>query len=137
MEYSIFVIPLVEEDGGGYLSIVPDLPGCMSDGETPEQALANGREAMREWLETAHRRGIDIPKPGAAAARQRRKQDRFLEQLKDLAGSVDHIEERLQDLEKTIREIEERQENSDAWSRFAELTALSLDDNTNQHVGNC
>ena len=29
------------EDGGGYLAVVPDLPGCMSDGDTPAEAVQN------------------------------------------------------------------------------------------------
>lgn len=33
--------PLSEEDGGGFLATVPELPGCMSDGETRAEALAN------------------------------------------------------------------------------------------------
>jgi len=34
-------------EGGGYLIEFPDLPGCMSDGETPEEAIANGRDALK------------------------------------------------------------------------------------------
>jgi len=35
--YKIKIIKLTEEDGGGYLAYVPELPGCMSDGETLEE----------------------------------------------------------------------------------------------------
>ena len=41
LDYPVIVQPLPAEDGGGFLALVPDLPGCMSDGETPEEALAN------------------------------------------------------------------------------------------------
>ena len=34
-DYAIIVSQLPEEDGGGYLASFPDLPGCVSDGETP------------------------------------------------------------------------------------------------------
>ncbi|MGH1356548.1 MAG: type II toxin-antitoxin system HicB family antitoxin [Thalassovita sp.] len=34
-DYPIVLVPLCEEDGGGFAAYVPDLPGCMSDGETP------------------------------------------------------------------------------------------------------
>lgn len=37
--YAHVVEPLAEEDGGGYLTTFPDLPGCLSDGETMEEAL--------------------------------------------------------------------------------------------------
>ena len=39
LRYPVIVSPLSEEDGGGFLATVPDLPGCMSDGETPEEAI--------------------------------------------------------------------------------------------------
>jgi len=38
LEYAVRIERLAENDGGGYLATVPDLPGCMSDGETPEEA---------------------------------------------------------------------------------------------------
>lgn len=52
LEYMVRFEPLSEEDGGGYIAIVPDLPGCMSDGETPEEALVNVQEAISSWLES-------------------------------------------------------------------------------------
>ena len=42
--------PLTESEGGGWLITWPDLPGCMSDGDTPEQAIAHGREAFADWF---------------------------------------------------------------------------------------
>ncbi len=51
LEYMVRIEPLSEDDGGGYLAIVPDLPGCMSDGDTPEEALVNVQEAIVSWLE--------------------------------------------------------------------------------------
>lgn len=48
--YAIMVEPLTEADGGGWLATVPALPGCMSDGDTPEAALADGEGAIAEWL---------------------------------------------------------------------------------------
>ncbi len=41
---------LTTEEGGGWLATFPDLPGCMSDGETPEEALHNAAEAETAWL---------------------------------------------------------------------------------------
>ena len=38
LDYAVMIAPLSAEDGGGFLATVPDLPGCMSDGETPEEA---------------------------------------------------------------------------------------------------
>ena len=45
------------------MATVPDLPGCMSDGETPEEALANVQDAIAAWLEAAKDLGHKIPKP--------------------------------------------------------------------------
>lgn len=65
MDYPVVIRPLSEDEGGGYLAIFPDLPGCMSDGETPEDALANARDALSEWMDAARgRKGFVLPKPG-------------------------------------------------------------------------
>jgi predicted RNase H-like HicB family nuclease len=63
LEYPIIVAPLSAEDGGGFSVVVPDLPGCMSDGDTPEQAVANVQDAIAEWIETARDLGRPIPQP--------------------------------------------------------------------------
>ena len=62
-DYEIIIAPLADEDGGGYLATVPELPGCMSDGETQEEALANVKDAIMAWLATAERLGHAIPEP--------------------------------------------------------------------------
>jgi antitoxin HicB len=49
-EYRVTIRPLTEQEGGGYLIEFPDLPGCMSDGETIEEAIANGEDAKRYWI---------------------------------------------------------------------------------------
>jgi antitoxin HicB len=63
LEYAVRIERLAESDGGGYLAIVPDLPGCMSDGETPEAALKNVQEAIESWIEAAKESKLDIPRP--------------------------------------------------------------------------
>jgi antitoxin HicB len=68
LEYSVLLEPLSPEDGGGFLATVPDLPGCMSDGETPEEAIANVQDAIVAWMEAARDLGHDIPKPSRRAA---------------------------------------------------------------------
>jgi predicted RNase H-like HicB family nuclease len=68
LEYSVMVEPLSAEDGGGFVATVPDLPGCMSDGETPEEALANVRDAIAAWIEAAHDMGHMIPQPSRRLA---------------------------------------------------------------------
>ena len=63
LDYRVVIEPLSQEDGGGYFATVPDLPGCMSDGETPEEAVANVQDAILCWIEAAAELGRDIPLP--------------------------------------------------------------------------
>ena len=63
LDHPILVEPLLPEDGGGFAAIVPDLPGCMSDGDTPEGAVTNVRDAIAAWIDTAHAMGRPVPKP--------------------------------------------------------------------------
>ena len=62
-EYRFTVRPLSAEEGGGYLVEYPDIPGCMSDGETIAEAIANGREALRDCLEVFRESGRKPMKP--------------------------------------------------------------------------
>jgi predicted RNase H-like HicB family nuclease len=69
LEYAVRIERLADNDGGGYLATVPDLPGCMSDGETPEEALRNVQEAIDSWIAAAKEWKQDIPKPSPPMAR--------------------------------------------------------------------
>ena len=60
-KYSI-LIQWSEEDNC-YVTSVPDLPGCMSDGKTPEEAIKNTQVIISEWIEAAQEAGKEIPKP--------------------------------------------------------------------------
>ncbi len=64
LAYAVVVQPLTPEDGGGYLATVPDLPGCMSDGETREEAVTQVADAIASWIEAAHDLGHVVPAPG-------------------------------------------------------------------------
>lgn len=63
LEYPIVVEPLAPEEGGGFVATVPDLPGCMSDGATPEEAVSNVQDAIMAWVEAARDLGHTVPKP--------------------------------------------------------------------------
>lgn len=69
LEYAVRIERLADGDGGGYIATVPDLPGCMSDGETPEEALQNVQEAIASWIESAKEWKLDIPQPSPPLAR--------------------------------------------------------------------
>ena len=59
--YPFTIRPLSEEEGGGYLIEFPDVPGCISDGETPEDAIRNGRDALKACLATMREFGASLP----------------------------------------------------------------------------
>lgn len=63
-DYPFTVRPLAAEEGGGYLVEFPDLPGCISDGETVDEAITNSMEAKAEWLAAAKELGRQIPEAG-------------------------------------------------------------------------
>ncbi len=63
-KYPFTIRHLSNEEGGGYLIEFPDLPGCMSDGETIEEATVNGQDAVQAWIEAAKEMNRPIPIPG-------------------------------------------------------------------------
>ena len=59
-----YKLELVEDpDEGGYVASYPDLPGCISCGETAESAVVNAQDAKRAWLEAALEDGVTIAEP--------------------------------------------------------------------------
>ncbi len=62
-DYPITVTPLHEEDGGGFLVLVPDLPGCMADGTTFEEAISEARDAFDAWVAAEREDRDELPKP--------------------------------------------------------------------------
>lgn len=51
------------EEDGAFLAGVPELPGCVADGPTKQEALANVEIVISAWLETAHELGRPVPEP--------------------------------------------------------------------------
>lgn len=62
-EYPVVLRPLSTEDGGGWVAIVPDLPGCMADGDNAYEALKRAENAIDEWKDAARSMGRPIPHP--------------------------------------------------------------------------
>jgi antitoxin HicB len=67
-DYPIEIRPLTVDEGGGFLATFPDLPGCMADGETPEEAIADARGAFDCWMDAHITDGRPAPTPGIANA---------------------------------------------------------------------
>jgi antitoxin HicB len=76
--YSFSIRPLGEDDGGGFLIEYPDLPGCISDGATPEEAIQNGTDAVKAYLLSCVQHGDPLPKPGSASGQWRQRVPRSL-----------------------------------------------------------
>lgn len=48
-DYSINISPIPDDEGGGFLVTFPDLPGCIADGDTMDEAFAEARDAFTAW----------------------------------------------------------------------------------------
>ena len=71
--YPFTIRPLADADGGGFAIEYPDLPGCISDGETPEEAFRNGSDAVKAYLLSCTKHGDPIPQPSAASGQWRQR----------------------------------------------------------------
>jgi antitoxin HicB len=56
-----FDVVLEQQPDGGYTVYVPDLPGCISEGETPEEVIKMIRDAMAGYLAVRRERGWPLP----------------------------------------------------------------------------
>lgn len=79
--YTHVVSPLSAEDGGGFLITFPDLPGCISDGETMEEAIENGRDAFVSWVSARVDMKKTIPKPATRQADADNFSGRFVQRV--------------------------------------------------------
>lgn len=65
-DYPFEVRPLTAEEGGGYLVSFPDFADCVSDGATVDEAIRNGRLALKETIAALREAGHPVPEPTAA-----------------------------------------------------------------------
>ena len=63
MEKKFEIIIFCSAEDNAYVAEVPELSGCMADGKTYQEALANAEQVIEEWIETAMRLGRPIPQP--------------------------------------------------------------------------
>ncbi len=61
--YKYEVIIYWSNDDQVYIADVPELPGCMAHGDTPEVALKNSQDAIGLWVDTAKQHGDRVPEP--------------------------------------------------------------------------
>ena len=62
-DYPINLSPIPEDEGGGYLVTFPDLPGCIADGDTVEEAISEARDAFAAWMAAVQEDKGKIPVP--------------------------------------------------------------------------
>lgn len=60
LHYPVTIYPEAE---GGYVAMSKDLPGCLTQSETPDEIMANIEEARQLWIETVYEHGDEIPLP--------------------------------------------------------------------------
>lgn len=61
--YRYEIIIYWSEEDNAYIAEVPELPGCMADGATYEDAMENVKVIIDEWIETVKNLGREIPVP--------------------------------------------------------------------------
>ncbi|MDR0779851.1 MAG: type II toxin-antitoxin system HicB family antitoxin [Pseudomonadales bacterium] len=64
-DYPFEIRPLTAEEGGGFLITYPDFNTCISDGETVEDAIANGQETLAGMIESLEAWGQPVPAPNS------------------------------------------------------------------------
>ena len=64
-DYPFEVRPLAAEDGGGYLISFPDFAECLSDGQTVDEAIVNGRDALKATIAALKSRKMAVPAPNS------------------------------------------------------------------------
>ncbi len=91
-------IVLAPDEDGGFFAFVPDLQGCMGDGDTPQDAVSDVIEAASAWVEAHAERGGEIPQPGEERAR-------FDDVMKEREDYIAEIEAELAEANRTIRQL--------------------------------
>jgi predicted RNase H-like HicB family nuclease len=52
------------KEDNAYIVTVPELPGCQTHGETYDEAVQQGKDAIASWIMVAEEMGLPIPEPG-------------------------------------------------------------------------
>ena len=86
--YVMVVYELSDEDGGGFVALAPDLPGCMGDGDSRAAAVADLEKAMEEWIDEAVRLNRKVPKPGDCFVEARAQQDKLRKKIWSIPGTL-------------------------------------------------
>jgi antitoxin HicB len=69
-QYPFEISPLSQEDGGGFLITFPDFSESLSDGDTIDEAIQNGLDALRETIAALESKGYPVPEPNSGKLSQ-------------------------------------------------------------------
>ncbi len=64
-DYPFEVRPLTDAEGGGFLISFPDFAECISDGESVEEAIENGKDALKATIATLKAKKLPVPAPNS------------------------------------------------------------------------
>ncbi|MEO9968289.1 MAG: type II toxin-antitoxin system HicB family antitoxin [Hyphomonadaceae bacterium] len=103
-EYEVLIMPLSEDDGGGYVAVVPDLIGCFSDGETREEAACNVEGAITEWIATNVNAGRKVPEPGLVRTQVGESENRTAQLIKDQQELIESQQEIIEGLYRQVKD---------------------------------
>ena len=132
-DYDIVIVALSVDDGGGFLGVVPDLPGCVSDGDTRDEATRNTEQAIYDWINENERLERPLAKPGAFKGRivaQIEGLAHRVNELENALGAYRHVDDRITSLSRQIAEILEHVEHSATNDRFASFASIPNGDSS-------
>lgn len=131
--YAVVVLPMREEDGEGYVALVPDLFGCMAVGDTREEAVLEIGEAILEWIDEAHRLGRDVPQPGAIGEEHRKMRaalrqvnDRQDALIKKQSALIESLRKALDEATAALSDAHQRDEVSFEWNLDCDVDLPAL-----------
>ena len=107
IEYAVQIIWSAEDNA--YLAITAELPGCIADGKTQEEALANVRIVIEEWIEAAKEEGRDIPKPLNIEQFARLQEQSQANLQKHIEGEVRKVVQRV------LSQLAQQQQAASSW----------------------
>lgn len=89
LDHYMMCIMWSEEDDA-FIASMPELPGCITDGPTPSDALTNLREVAALWIETAQQLGRAVPSPRSASPLSRTRGG-MIETLTEAGHAIDAL----------------------------------------------
>jgi predicted RNase H-like HicB family nuclease len=131
--YPIAIVKLSDEDGGGYAAYVPDLYGCMSDGDTEEEALHNVKDAILEWCDEAVRLGREIPEPFSLAKAKKQEREALValirkqdEVLKEHGQTLELLKEEVAQITSRLEALCSLEQNKSSGFDFWAFPSLNF-----------